>query len=221
MTPLSSRLDLFRPLYQDADPIHDFDHVLRVLRVGEWLARAEGADVETVRLAALLHDVPSAAHPRDTHEEGAARVAEDMLAVYHQPPALIQAVAHCIRHHRFRRASPQPRSREAACLYDADKLECLGAIGIARTFGFAGLHGHPLWDGASCHPTDTPSAAALWPDTPAREWQIKLRQLADQMCTSAGRRLARKRHRVMADFFVQMYQEWSLSDIAEEWEHTA
>ncbi len=216
MVPLSCRLDLFRPLYRHADPVHDFEHVLRVLHVGAWLARAESADVETVRLAALLHDVPSRDHTRDTHEEGAARAAEAMLAVHDQSPALIQAVAHCIRSHRFRRSATQPLSREAKCLYDADKLDCLGAIGIARTFGFAAMHGHPLWHGDACHPAAIPTDATDWPDTPAREWHVKLRHLATRMHTPAGRQLARARHRVMADLLDQMHREWSLTDITQE-----
>ncbi len=220
MTLLSYHLDIFRPLYQASDPIHDFEHVLRVTKVGEFLAQAEGADRETVRLAALLHDVPSDMHNRSTHEEGAAQAAIALLSAHKQPPALIQKVVHCIRNHRFRRSTELPLSLEAQCLYDADKLDVLGAIGVARAFGFAGLHGHPLWDSEACDPADTPGAPESWSNTPAREWQIKLRHLAARMHTPTGRRLAQVRHRVMADLFVQLHREWSLSDLELEQEQS-
>lgn len=207
MPPLSHDTERFRPLYQGADPVHDFHHALRVARIGADLARAEGACVETVRLAALLHDVPHGAYGRETHEEGAAARATEFLTACGQDEARIAHVRHCILAHRFRRERRERLSLEAQCLFDADKLDSLGAVGIARMFAYAGLHGHALWPDESPTQVLEDHSAVAPPDTPAREWQCKLRWLADSLHTPAGRRRARPLHRYMADFMARMQGE--------------
>src|SRR5437868_4880495 len=101
-----------RQYYRAADPVHDFDHILRVLALAERVARDEGADLEIVRAAVLLHDASGAAPAgesqsapqggRATHHEASADFARAVLAGEGWPDERIQAVQHCIRAHRFR-----------------------------------------------------------------------------------------------------------------------
>jgi len=126
-----------RQYYQGHESSHDFDHVLRVLALAERIARAEGGDLEVVRAAALLHDIGRAeeeATGGDHAAIGAAR-AREILAGH--PPEKVEAVVTAIASHRFR-SGPPPATPEARALFDADKLDAMGAIGVARAFARAG-----------------------------------------------------------------------------------
>ncbi len=192
-----------RRYYLDARSSHDFDHVLRVLALAERIARAEGGDLEVVRAAALLHDIGRAEEARtgEDHAQIGARRAREILAGY--PPEKVEAVAAAIAAHRFR-AGPPPATPEARALFDADKLDAIGAIGIARAFAHAGALGRPLWappevaqaegDGAPHH-------------TPVHEFLFKLSRLRDGMTTPTGRALAEERHAFMVRFFARLEAE--------------
>ncbi len=133
-----------RKYYQSAESGHDFDHVLRVTALAERIARAEGGDLEVVRAAALLHDVGRSVERvtgRDHALVGAER-AREILA--DQPPEKVEAVARAIAAHRFR-TGPAPDTPEARALFDADKLDAMGAIGVGRAFAHAGARGQRLW----------------------------------------------------------------------------
>jgi uncharacterized protein len=194
--------------YAGADAVHDLDHVLRVLALAERIGRAEGADMEIVRAAALLHDVGRAqadAEGLDHADVGAERAHEILTG---QPPAKVEAVARAIAAHRYRTA-PEPETLEAQVLFDADKLDAIGAVGIARAFAYGGAHGQRLW--ASTESVDL----ARWreegddPDahTPFHEFVVKLSQLKDRLFTSTGRAIAEERHAYMVDFFERMDAE--------------
>ena len=197
-----------RPLYADADPIHDFDHVMRVASLGWHLAREEGADPEIVRTAAFLHDVPVAGTAREDHHVAAAEWASAFLAGRGVPPAAIERVVDCIKGHRFRSRSSARNSLEAKCLYDADKIDVLGAIGIVRAFAYAGLQGHSLWHCATFAASEQDLACGTWPDTPALEWRTKLDRLVDSMHTASGRALAIERHAIALRFCEALQAEY-------------
>ena len=128
-------------MYERSGSGHDFDHVIRVLVVAQRIALAEGADLAVVCTAALLHDVGESEGRRDHHLRGAA-IARDILQ--DEPPEFVEAVAHAIEAHRFR-ADPAPSTLEAQVVSDADKLDAIGAIGVARVFAHAGSRGTVLW----------------------------------------------------------------------------
>ncbi len=143
-------IDQARSWYWQADPVHDFDHVLRVYRMAESLARAEGADLEIVRTAALLHDAQGSAPGGDAaeranHHQASADFARRVLLNENWPEDRIDAVLHCIRAHRFRDHSEPPQTLEAQILFDADKLDVIGAIGAVRTIIYAVLDGKPVY----------------------------------------------------------------------------
>ena len=192
-----------RKYYQSAESGHDFDHVLRVTALAERIARAEGGDLEVVRAAALLHDVGRSVERvtgRDHALVGAER-AREILA--DQPPEKVEAVARAIAAHRFR-TGPAPDTPEARALFDADKLDAMGAIGVGRAFAHAGARGQRLWapleiardqgDGTADH-------------TPVHEFVFKLARLQEVMTTATGRAIAQERHAFMTAFFERLEAE--------------
>lgn len=201
-------VDEARSLYAEddaADAAHDFDHVLRVASLAERIARAEGADVGIVRLAALLHDLP-ATHDGDrraSHHRAAAERARDLLAARGLEPEQIEAVVHCIQAHRYRDRSVQPQTLEARCLYDADKLDAMGAIGVARACAFAGAHGSRLWTVGveEAAAADAPQGRDY---TPVHEYVFKLRRLLGTLHTPSARRIGAERHAFMTAFFERL-----------------
>jgi len=189
-----------RQLYQGTDPAHDFDHVLRVLALAERLALAEGADLEIVRTATLLHD--AARGEGGDHAQAGAELARRLLAGH--PPEKVEAVAHAIAAHRFR-TGPAPQSLEARVLHDADKLDAIGAIGVARAFACGGHEGRRLW--AEVPPDSQEGQAPAREHTPVHEYLYKLVAIKDRLLTDSARRLAGERHAFMVAFFERLEQE--------------
>lgn len=196
-----------RRLYSSGDAAHDFDHVLRVTKLGIRIARAEGANEEVVRAAALLHDLPISGSGRTDHHISAAGFAADYLRAAGMDEPRIENVVHCIQAHRYRDRSVQPQTLEAKCLYDADKLDSIGAIGVARAFAHAGTYGSRLWNQpvAEAPPDhDQPDG----PDyTPVHEYVYKLRRILATLYTPSAREIGEQRHRFMFRFYEQLDAE--------------
>jgi uncharacterized protein len=195
-----------RHLYAATDAAHDFDHVERVTRLAIAIAEAEGADIEVVRLAALLHDVPVEAG-RSAHHLAAADYARRLLSEAGLQVDRVANVAHCIEAHRFRDRSVTPATLEARCLYDADKLDSIGAIGIARAFAYGGAHGSRLWTEPwpAAPPDDAQPSGADY--TPVHEFVYKLQRIQGTLYTAAAQRIAAERHRFMLAFYDQLDAE--------------
>jgi uncharacterized protein len=200
-------IDFARTLYPpEADPAHDFDHVLRVVRLAEKIARAEGADVDIVCVAALLHDI-GLDGGRAGHEAAAAARAKEVLRAQGFSAPFIEAVAHAIESHRFR-SGPAPQTLEAKVLFDADKLDSIGAIGIARAFAFGGHRGQRVWAQVPLDYVDPPEdSEAARQHTAVHEYVIKLRKIKDRLYTATGRALAEGRHTFMVQFYEQLDRE--------------
>jgi uncharacterized protein len=135
-------------VHKNTDPVHDFSHIERVYRMSDRLARAEGADLEIVHAAALLHDAdgttPGSA-ARLEHHLRSAEFAAQVLRAEGWTQDRIESVQHCIRAHRFRDDREPPATIEAKCIFDADKLDVLGAIGAVRVVVYAALAGTPTY----------------------------------------------------------------------------
>jgi len=192
-----------RQYYTDSDAAHDFDHVLRVLALAERIGQAEGADMEIVRAAVLLHDVARAEEERTgvCHAKAGAVRARQILAGH--PADKIEAVAQAIASHRFR-DEITPQTLEAKVLYDADKLDAIGAIGIARAYALAGKRDQRLW---AKTPTTSVSESGSSDQTPVHEFVFKLSRLKDSLFTNAARQIAEDRHRYMVNFFARLEAE--------------
>lgn len=217
MTHTYIPIEQARALYVDADSAHDFEHILRVTRMAEHLARAEGADVEVVRAAALLHDIarhdedaaakseqPNGGAPLD-HAEMSARDAKALLLQNGADETFGERVADAIRSHRFR-GTAQPQSLEAKILFDADKLDSIGAIGIARAYAVAGATNQKLYS----EPKENAVATRHQRNashTPVDEYHVKLKHLRERFFTPTAQKIANERDAFMREFFERLAQE--------------
>jgi len=192
-----------RRYYTDCDAAHDFDHVLRVLALAERIGQAEGAVMEIVRTATLLHDVARAEEERTgaCHAKVGAERARQILAGH--PADKVEAVAQAIASHRFR-DEVVPQTLEAKVLYDADKLDAIGAIGIARAYALAGRRGQRLW-------AETPAGSLAESQsadyTPVHEFTFKLSRLKEALFTTTACQMAEGRHRYLVEFFARLEEE--------------
>ncbi len=207
-------LEQVRILYPSGQgTAHGFDHVLRVTALAERIARAEGADEAIVRAAALLHDLTALGPGRADHHITSAQRAQEILLSMGHPAREVEAVVHCILSHRFRSTRPDagdgkdlpPQTLEAQCVFDADKLDAIGAVGVARAFVYGAESGQPIWGQVSAEfKTGVPTGES---HTAHHEFYFKLRHIRDRLYTATGRMIAAERHRYMAGFFERMALE--------------
>jgi uncharacterized protein len=193
--------------FRSARGSHDWDHTERVRRLALRIGRKERADLGVLELAALLHDIgredEDRSHGRICHGRSGAALAKGILTRHGCGPATVRAVVHAIRAHRFRKGGA-PRTLEARVLFDADKLDSIGAVGVGRAFLFAGEIGARLHDKKIDVRTSKPYSRD---DTAYREYLVKLRRVRERMTTREGRRIAAERHRYMAAFFARLNKE--------------
>jgi len=186
---------------------HDWEHTLRVYCLCRDIGPSEGADMAVLLVAALLHDIgrrrQDDSRGNVCHAEHGASMAANLLANLPLTDDQKANVVHCIRAHRFRKA-PQPQTIESQVLFDADKLDAIGAVGIARAYQFAGEVGARLHNAG--HDVRNTQAYSR-EDTGYREYQVKLRHIKGRMLTETGRRVAEGRHRFMVQFFERFLDE--------------
>jgi uncharacterized protein len=197
--------------YADTDPVHDFAHIERVYRMSERLAKAEGADLEIVHAAALLHDAEGTTPGSETrleHHLRSAEFAEQILKQEGWSQERIEAVKHCIRAHRYRDDREPPATIEARCLFDADKLDVLGAIGAVRTVVYAALAGTPTYTEPSEQFLRTGREVPGEKHSAYHEYIFKLRNIEKRLFTTTARELAKARSRYLAEFFEQLIGEY-------------
>jgi uncharacterized protein len=191
--------------YFDTSPAHDWHHVQRVETLAERLLEDADADERTVRLAVVLHDIGRTREDRgdiDDHATWGAREARSLLAERSVSEERIDAVCHAIRVHRYS-SNREPETLEAKVLCDADNLDALGAVGLARSFTYGGERGQPIFD------PDLPPAAD---DTPGGSTQYnhlhkKILDLPERMYTDAGQELAEERRKFVETFLDRFDRE--------------
>jgi uncharacterized protein len=193
--------------FQGARGSHDWDHTQRVLRLCLRIGKKEKGNLEILRLAALLHDIGRAEEDRSNgkicHSKAGALLARRILKAHGLDEGETEGIAHCIETHRFRKRVV-PISQEAKILFDADKLDSIGAVGIGRAFLFAGEVG------ARLHNKDIDlrkTKPYTKEDTAYREYLVKLRKIKGRLFTNEGKRIARERHRFMVEFFKRLNRE--------------
>lgn len=189
---------------------HDWWHLHRVREIALRLAREEGGcDLEVVELAALLHDIDDWKFSGD--EKAASRAARAWLESIGAPEATIAHVCEIADTISFKGAGvPTPmRTKEGMVVQDADRLEALGAIGIARAFAYGGAKGQELHSpDIEPRPHASFEAYKKGTKTTINHFHEKLLLLKDRMQTEAGRRLAAERHRYMEEFLARFGAEW-------------
>lgn len=205
---LLSRLEsIARGRSAGADPAHDFLHVRRVAQNGRTIARAEGADEQVVLAAALLHELFNypKGHP-DSHRSGevCAEHAAVVLREEKCEPAFVERVAYAIRVHPFS-LGIRGETLEARVLQDADRLDAIGAVGIARCFATCASMGRPLYA-----PEEDPFCDHREPDDKA--WGVdhfyrKLLRIPEHLSTATARAMAAERVAFLHAYLEQLRRE--------------
>ncbi len=196
-----------KKILEGRDPAHDFQHIMRVYKNAELIGRSEGADMEVLLPAALLHDLvvyPKGSGKTSKSADASADIAEKWLCSYGYPQDKIERICYCIRTHSYSKRLV-PSTLEGKILQDADRLDALGAIGIARTFSVGGSESRAFYN-----PDDPFSEYCR--ELNDREWtidhfQTKLLNLKKSMHTNSAREIAQERATFMELFITQMRKE--------------
>ncbi|MGB5156063.1 HD domain-containing protein [Desulfobacterium sp. N47] len=194
--------------FEGAKTSHDWEHTLRVCSLCERIGPVEKADMEVLIAAALLHDIGRAEQDASfgavCHAEKGAQMAEPIIKELFLSQARKENIIHCIRSHRFR-GKCMPETAEAKVLFDADKIDAIGAVGVARAFLFAGEVGAKLHN-PDIKVEDTKPYTRE--DTGYREYKVKLYRIRERILTCEGKKFAEERHAFMEEFFKRFTEEY-------------
>lgn len=190
------------------DSAHDREHIYRVLHIALQIAKGErNVDMDVLITACLLHDIgrqAQAANPELCHAVVGAERAYRFLQKNHFDEGFSNRVRSCIRAHRFRKNNP-PACIEAKILFDADKLDATGAMGIARTLLYQGEAVRPLYTRTPEGAIDDGTGSAG--DSFFREYKFKLETIYNRFYTEKGREMAAARRQAAVDFYERLLEE--------------
>lgn len=207
---IKSTIEFVKNELLNAEAGHDWWHVLRVWNSAKTLAEEEHADIFVVELAALLHDIADSKFNEGDEEIGPRKAAEFLRSLDVEEPIVIH-VEQIIRNMSFKSSlsGVSFRSKEMKVVQDADRLDAMGAIGIARAFSFGGFKAREFYDPAvepNLHLSKEEYKKSAAPTI--NHFYEKLLLLKDLMNTSSGKRLSEDRHRFMELYLDQFYAEW-------------
>ena len=198
---------------QGSEAGHDWSHIERVVRNARTIAAAEKADPFVVELAALLHDIADSKFHNGNEELGPER-SERFLKGLDLPAELVDHVVNIVRNVSFKNElDPSKEDRfdsiELQVLKDADRLDAMGAIGVARAFHYGGYKNRALYD-PSIKPAEKQSKEQYKTSKAPtiNHFYEKLLLLKDKMNTQTGRKMAEERHAFMESFLDHFYREW-------------
>lgn len=190
---------------------HDWWHIDRVTKCAEAIATREGANVNVCILAALFHDLPDDKLTDDTERE--LNQIEQWFVQHQIPRPEIEHILQIITSLSFRGGGGKPmQTLEGQVVQDADRLDAMGAIGIARTFLYAGAKGHLIHNPEQAPRQElTLEQYRKVPGTAINHFHEKLLKLKDLMNTATAKALAVERHAFLEQFLAQFHQEWDSS----------
>lgn len=208
---LKSIEKIVKSLFQSEGTGHDWHHINRVKNNALKIARAEGADLYIVELAALLHDIADHKFHDNDLTVGPKRAAE-WIVMESGDAELAEKIAIIVSEVSYKGAGVKTpvSSLEAAVVQDADRLDALGAIGIARAFAYGGYKNRPIYDPeieSTLH--DNFEDYAKKGTHTINHFYEKLLLLKDRMNTDTGRKMAEERHKFMEKFLRKFYSEWT------------
>jgi uncharacterized protein len=196
-----------RRMLKSRGPAHDFYHIMRVYNNAKIIGRREGTNMEILLPAVLLHDLvvyPKGSAKSSKSSDESADLAESILQSYGYPQDQINQICYCIRTHSYSKRFV-PVSLEARILQDADRLDALGAIGIARTFSVGGSENRKFYNAYDpFYRTSRNLDDTKWT---LDHFQTKLLELEDFMHTETAKKIAKERTRFMVLFIRQLQKE--------------
>ncbi len=195
---------------ENAEGGHDWFHVERVYKNALLIAKGEDVDTTIIALGALLHDIADSKFYQGDESVGP-RMASEFLLRHNVDSAVIEHVLQIIKNISFKGGNKKQAfsSLELDVVQDADRLDALGAIGIARTFNYGGFKNRKIYDPSITPQLDmTPEEYKASTAPTINHFYEKLLLLKDRMNTKTGKRLAQKRHQYMVAFLDQFYAEW-------------
>ena len=197
---------------EGAEAGHDWFHIERVWKLSKKIAEKEGGNLEVIELSALLHDI---ADPKfhNGDETLALKISKDFLEEIHVDAKLIEQVLFVIKNISFKNRAEAPENPplELQIVQDADRLDAIGAIGIARTFNFGGFKNNLMY-----HPEIKPNLGMNKEEykksngTTINHFYEKLLLLKDLMNTETAKKIASERHDFMLQFLDEFYKEWNV-----------
>lgn len=207
---INKTADFVKHSLNEAEGGHDWWHAYRVWKMTIHIAKEESADLFVVQLAALLHDIADSKFHNGNEELGP-KIAKDFLRKQGVDKTIIKEVVSIIEHMSFHKSfeSKSYESLEMDVVSDADKLDAIGAIGIARTFNYGGHKGFSIYDPNIKSQQYKSKEDYKKSDAPTiNHFYEKLFLLKDMMKTKTGKRLAAERHTFMEKYLDQFYNEW-------------
>ena len=211
MSLIENTIEFVKNQLQDAEGGHDWFHMERVYKNALLIAKEENCDITIVQLGALLHDIADSKF-HDGDETVGPKVAREFLASQNVAEEIILHVIAIIENISFKGGNFERKftSKELDIVQDADRLDALGAVGIARTFNYGGFKNRTLYN-----PEILPNLAMSKEEYKTTEaptlnhFYEKLLLLKDKMNTETGKKIAQERHRFMEVFLGQFYAEWN------------
>ena len=195
---------------QNAEGGHDWFHVERVYNNALLIAEEESCDLQVIKLAALLHDVADSKFHNGDETLGA-KMAREFLVAQNVADETINHVIAIIENISYKGGNFEKEfhSKELEIVQDADRLDAIGAIGIARTFNYGGFKNRPLYNPNIQPNLNMSKEEYKNSEAPTlNHFYEKLLLLKDKMSTETGKKIAKKRHNFMVSFLSQFYSEW-------------
>lgn len=196
---------------KNAEGGHDWFHTERVFNNALLISKTEDVDVFIVKLGALLHDIADSKF-YDGDETLGPKLAREFLFKQNVDSLVIEHIVNIIKHISFKNSFENKSgfsSKEFEVIQDADRLDAIGAIGIARCFNYGGFKNRPLYDPAVKPNLNMTKEEYKTSSSPTiNHFYEKLLLLKDKMNTKTGKRLAEKRHQFMEHYLNQFYDEW-------------
>ena len=190
---------------------HDWWHIYRVWQLAKRIAKTEkGVDMQIVELGALLHDIADFKFHGGDLTAGP-KAAKQVLQKFNAPSDAIEQVCHIVEHVSFKGADQanSMQSLEGKIVQDADRLDAIGAIGLARLFTYAGYKGNAIHDPrVKVRTFKDHKEYVNYHTTAINHFYEKLLLLKDRMNTKTGKKMATHRHKIMEDYLKEFYAEW-------------
>ncbi len=209
-TLINTTVEFVKLTLEDAEGGHDWWHIYRVWQAAKQIAKGEKADMLVVELGALLHDIADSKFNGGDETIGPAK-AKAFLKSQNVDIGTIERVVQIIANISFKggREKALFKSLELDIVQDADRLDAIGAIGIARTFNYGGFKNRPMYDPNNPPNLNKTKEAYKHNNDPTiNHFYEKLLLLKDRMNTATGKQLAEDRHQFMELFLAQFYKEW-------------